>query len=71
MGNCGACNCNRAVPAETMMTKADRIEAFEESLPFQGLFIDEYESLLMAVAKVQKINHVYEPPLASRRCQLR
>lgn len=53
------------------MTKQERMDAFEESLPFNSLFIDEYESLVMAVARVQKINHEYEPALTSRTAQLR
>lgn len=34
------------------MTKQERIEAFEKSLPFQYLYIDDFEQLVMASAKV-------------------
>ena len=53
------------------MTKQDRISNFEKWLPFRGLYIDEFESLVMAVAKVQKINNEYHPPLYTRKCDLR
>ena len=63
MGNCSDCNRTNA-PEQTVMTKQDLVAKFEESLPFRNLYIDEYESLIMAVAKVQKINNEYVPPLA-------
>ena len=39
-------------------------------LPFHSLYIDEFESLVMAVAQVQKINNEYFPPLRSSPCRL-
>ena len=53
------------------MTKQDLIAKFEEELPFRSLFIDEFEQLVMAAARVQKINQQYEPPLWARNCKLR
>ena len=52
------------------MTKQDRIERFEKQMPFSTLYIDEFESLVMAVTKVQKIDDEYMPPLRSRNCPL-
>ena len=40
------------------------MEAFENSLPFASLYIDDFEQLVMAVAKVKKVNGVYQPELA-------
>lgn len=69
MGNCGDCNRTRAPEQNAVVTKQDFIRKFEEEfLPFRGLYIDEFESLVMAVAKVQKINGEYVPPLANRHC---
>ena len=47
------------------------MEAFESSLPFASLYIDDFEQLVMAVAKVKKVNGVYQPELAYSSCQLR
>ncbi len=61
MGNCNECNCTNLGeqrPA-AVLTKQDRIDAFEKSLPFASLFIDDYEQLVMAVAKLRKINGIY------------
>ena len=51
MGNCGGCNRTNA-PEHYTLTKQERIEKFEEMLPFRHLYIDEFESLVMAVAKI-------------------
>ena len=71
MGNCGGCNRTNAPAPLQVVTKQDRIKEFEENLPFQSLFIDEFESLLMAVAQVQKINDEYQPNLRGQHSQLR
>ena len=38
-------------------------------LPFSHLYIDEFESLVMAVAQIQKINNEYQPTLRSQPCR--
>lgn len=54
MGNCGGCNRTNA-PESYTLTKQERIERFEEEiLPFRSLYIDEFESLVMAVARIKK-----------------
>lgn len=53
------------------MTKQERIEAFEQSLPFANLYIDEFEQLVMAVAKIRKVDGVYSPSLNQSSCNLR
>lgn len=70
MGNCGGCNRSNA-PEQPVVTKQDRIQNFEKKLPFKSLFIDEFESLVLAVAKVSKVNNEYVPPLSKSPCQLR
>ena len=49
MGNCSGCSRTNA-PEQVLVTKQDRIEQFEQMLPFRNLYIDEFESLVMAVA---------------------
>ena len=68
MGNCGGCDRTNA-PEQYVVTKQDRIEQFEEMLPFRHLYIDEFESLVMAVAQIQKINNEYQPTLRSQPCR--
>ena len=53
------------------MTKQDLISKFEEALPFKRLYIDEFEQVMMAAARIQKINQQYEPPLWAHSCKLR
>ena len=70
MGNCEPCT--RANPVDApVMTKQDLISKFEEALPFKKLYIDEFEQVMMAAARVQKINQQYEPPLWAHNCKLR
>ena len=71
MGNCGGCNRTNAPEREsTILTKQDRLKLFEDSLPFRSLYIDEFESLVMAVTRIQKINNEYVPALSQRPCSL-
>ena len=70
MGNCGDCN-RTSAPEHIVVTKQDWISKFEADMPFKNLYIDEYESLVMAIAKVQKINNEYVPPLVNQHSQLR
>ena len=64
MGNCGGCSRTTTQDLDNpVLTKYDRVDQFEANLPFKNLYIDEYESLVMAVARIQKINHEYKPPL--------
>ena len=64
MGNCGGCNrTNAPERGAAIMSKQDRVKIFEESLPFKSLYIDEYESLVLAVVKARKVNEEYVPPL--------
>lgn len=69
MGNCGGCNRTNA-PEHYTLTKQERIEKFEEMLPFRHLYIDEFESLVMAVAKIQKIDNEYQPSLRNNSSDL-
>ena len=68
--NCGGCT-RTSAPETQVVTKQERVQVFEESLPFSALYIDEFESLVLAVAKVQKINDEYQPPLRQKTCHLR
>ena len=69
MGNCGGCTRTTGPQmAAPTPTKQDRIQMFEQQLPFQMLYIDEFESLVMAVARVSKKNEQYYPPLHKNPC---
>ncbi len=71
MGNCGGCNRTNAPERQgNILTKQDRIKLFEDAIPFRSLYIDEFESLVLAVARVQKLNQEYVPPLSQRPCAL-
>ena len=56
---------------DTNLSNDERIVAFEAGLPFESLFIDDFERLVMTVAKVKKVNGIYEPRLSKSYCELR
>ena len=71
MGNCGPCTRANTLQNQPVPTKQDLIEQFEAALPFNALFIDEFEQIVMAAARIQKLNQQYEPPLHTRNLSLR
>ena len=69
MGNCGGCTKTNA-PERYSGNKAERIHEFEENLPFTDLSIDDFENLVMAVGRFQKINGEFSPPLGNKPLKL-
>lgn len=65
MGNCGNCPGTCGPQQQEILTKQDRIDNFEKALPFKALFIDEFECLILAAARIEKFNNEYSPPLKS------
>lgn len=61
--NCGACACDVQPGERRVITKFDRIHEFESNLPFHNLTVDQFESIVMSMCKIQKIDNEYVPPL--------
>lgn len=53
------------------MTKFDRIQEFEEQLPFQKITLDQFEHLFLGACQVTKVGGEYVPPLAQTDLYLR